>query len=67
MKKDSPFEPLKLSSVSAFEISEAVALVKPTDHKKETVKELQKIVKQHNYTNMNVQLLGQQLTRIESA
>ena len=54
-------ETLKLTSVTTSDSTEAVALVKViNDHKKETIKELQKIIKQNNYTNVYIQVLGQQ-------
>jgi len=61
-----PGETIKLTTVSDY--TEAAALIKVLpEPKEEVIKELQKVIKQNNYTNVYVQVLGQQLTRIESA
>jgi len=59
-------ETIKLTAASNS--TEAVALIKVlSEPKEEVIKELQKVIKQNNYTNVYVQVLGQQLIRIEFA
>ena len=61
-----PGETIKLTTASDY--TEAAALIKVLpEPKEEAIKELQKVIKQNNYTNVYVHVLGQQLTRIESS
>ena len=49
-----PTKPLQLWGINTSDL-EAVAFLKPAEKTEETLKELQKIFKQNNYTNAFIQ------------
>ena len=61
-----PTDPVKLSEISTSNLK-TTTFIKPSEENAsddKTLKELNKFFKQNNYSNVYLQVVGQQLTRI---